>query len=76
MPSEAELQSELEELRVLRATLEAVRQFVIAVETDVTAVGENAKTVTDLSRQWGEVITEAAIAVGDMKPTAPGARRS
>ncbi|EPS44669.1 hypothetical protein H072_1340 [Dactylellina haptotyla CBS 200.50] len=75
MPSESELQAELESLRVLRATLESVRQFVEAVETDAAAMGQNAKTVTDLSRQWGEAINEAAIAVGELKPKTPGVRK-
>ncbi|KAK6332828.1 hypothetical protein TWF696_002850 [Orbilia brochopaga] len=75
MPTEADLKAELESLRVLRATLESVRQFVDAVENDVTSMGENARTVTDLSRQWSEVIKEAAVAVGEIKPKAPKAQR-
>ncbi|KAF3185005.1 hypothetical protein TWF788_004834 [Orbilia oligospora] len=75
MPGEADLQTELDSLRVLRATLESVRQFVDAIENDSKAMGENAKTATELSRQWGEVIQEAAVAVGEIKPKPPRAQR-
>ncbi|EGX49634.1 hypothetical protein TWF173_000491 [Orbilia oligospora] len=75
MPGEADLQTELDSLRVLRATLESVRQFVDAIENDSKAMRENAKTVTELSRKWGEVIQEAAVVVGETKPKPPGPRR-
>ncbi|KAF3083513.1 hypothetical protein TWF569_009479 [Orbilia oligospora] len=75
MPGEADLQTELDSLRVLRATLESVRHFVDAIENDSKAMGENAKTVTELSRQWGEVIQEAAVVVGEIKPKPPSAQR-
>ncbi|KAK6533113.1 hypothetical protein TWF281_007268 [Arthrobotrys megalospora] len=75
MPSEADLQAEVDSLRVLRATLESVRQFVDAIENDAKAMGENAKTVTELSRQWGEAIHEAAVAVGEIKPKPSSAKR-
>ncbi|KAJ6262698.1 hypothetical protein Dda_1254 [Drechslerella dactyloides] len=75
MPTESDLKAELESLRVLRATLESVRQFVDVVENDVNAMGENARTVTDLSRRWSEVLKEAAVAVGEVKPKAPRVQR-
>ncbi|KAF3276876.1 hypothetical protein TWF970_006051 [Orbilia oligospora] len=75
MPGEADLQTELDSLRVLRATLESVRQFVDAIENDSKAMRENAKTVTELSRKWGEVIQEAAVVVGETKPKPLGPRR-
>ncbi|KAK6330252.1 hypothetical protein TWF730_004747 [Orbilia blumenaviensis] len=75
MSSEADLQSELDSLRVLRATLESVKHFVDAIENDAKAMGENAKTVTDLSRQWGEAIQEAAVAVGEIKPKPSSAQK-
>ncbi|KAK6505403.1 hypothetical protein TWF481_007308 [Arthrobotrys musiformis] len=75
MSSETDLKKELDSLRVLRATLESVRQFVDAIENDAKAMGENAKTVTELSRQWGEAIQEAAVAVGEMKPKPSSAQK-
>ncbi|KAF3927395.1 hypothetical protein ABW21_db0205520 [Orbilia brochopaga] len=75
MPTETDLKAELESLRVLRATLESVRQFVDAVDNDIKSMGENAQNVTGLSRQWSEVIKEAAVTVGEIKPKAPRAQR-
>ncbi|KAL7270043.1 hypothetical protein RUND412_007265 [Rhizina undulata] len=53
---DAALKSELATLRVLRATLESVKQLVAAIHDDAETAAANCKQATGLHKRWQSAI--------------------
>ncbi|KAI5847163.1 hypothetical protein DFP73DRAFT_592995 [Morchella snyderi] len=56
---EAALKDELATLRIVRATLESMKQLVGAIHEDIETAAKNCEDVTGLHKRWGLAIEQS-----------------